>query len=312
MTKLPQINTITIVGAGLIGASWAAYYLSRQINIRIYDPAPETYDKIKALIQVMLTDIETVNDKYAAKTGNLSFHDDLKQALTGTDYVQENAPEKLPLKQKLLAEIDALLPPDILIGSSTSSLLCSDLQEKCVNQHRILVTHPFNPPHLIPLVELVAGKNTASASIDIAYDFYQNIGKKPIRVSKEAIGHVANRLTAALWQEAVNIVAEGIASVEDVDRAIANGPGLRWAIHGPHMLYHLGGGEGGIEAYLNHLGPAQEARWKDLGRPVLDAPTRQKLIDGVFDEANGQSLLDLKQDRDKKLVALLKALEETK
>lgn len=312
MTELPQIKTITIVGAGLIGTSWAAYYLSRNLNIRIYDPASNVADKTKILIDQMLADIASLNGDEPLQIGTLEFYDDLEQALKGADYVQENAPEKLALKQNLLAEIDALLPQNILIGSSTSSLLCSDLQLKCSNPQRILVTHPFNPPHLIPLVELVAGKDTASQSINIAYAFYQHIGKVPIRVAKEAKGHIANRLTAALWREAVHIVAEGIATVEDVDSAITNGPGLRWAIHGPHMLYHLGGGEGGIEAYLKHLGPTQQARWKELGDPILDEATCQKLIEGVAQEANGRSIATLKQDRDDKLIALLKTLAEKK
>ncbi|WP_054312802.1 3-hydroxyacyl-CoA dehydrogenase NAD-binding domain-containing protein [Mesorhizobium sp. 1M-11] len=304
------IETVAVVGSGLIGGAWAAYFLSHGLRVHAHDPQPGAEGRLRKTVGDGLQDLSQLRPMATTCAGNLLFFERLEDAVHGCDYVQENAPENLTLKQDLLARIDAVAAPDVVIGSSTSSFMASDLQLQC-NRHpeRVLVAHPFNPPHLVPLVELVKGAATAQAAQDAAYDFLERIGKVPIKVAREAPGHVANRMTAALWREAVHIVAEGIASVADVDRAIRSGPGLRWAIEGPHMLYHLGGGEGGIAAYLKHLGPAQEARWASLGSPQLDANTRAALISGIEDEAAGQSIEKLGARRDRLLIALLRTLE---
>lgn len=307
-----NIKKVALIGAGLIGASWAAYFLKQGLDVTVYDPASGAEASFQKILNNALNDLGKLNPESAPPPGRVNFTNVLKTALTKCDYIQENGPEKITLKQDLLCEIDQLVAPDILIGSSTSSFICSDLQVKCKNPQRILVAHPFNPPHLIPLVELGAGKMTSPDAIEAAYQFFSAIGKTPIKIKKEAVGHVANRLTAALWREAVHLVAEGIASVSDVDRAICYGPGLRWAVNGPHMLYHLGGGTGGMAGYLEHLGPAQEARWKTLGNPTLDAETCDKLIQGVASEAEGRTLDDLCKKRDEQLIALLQALSRTK
>lgn len=303
------IATVAVVGAGLIGGAWAAYFLSRGLQVQAHDPQPGAESRLRKTVGDALHDLSQLKPVADGCADNLRFFERLDDALTGCDYVQENAPEKLTLKQDLLAVIDAVAAPDVMIGSSTSSLMASDLQLRCRHPERVLVVHPFNPPHLVPLVELVRGGATAQAAQDAAYDFMLRIGKVPIKVAREAPGHVANRMTAALWREAVNIVAEGIASVADVDRAIRCGPGLRWAIDGPHMLYHLGGGEGGMAAYLEHLGPAQEARWASLGAPRLDAKTCAALIAGVEEEAAGQDIEELSARRDRLLIALLRTLQ---
>ena len=305
--RCEQIGTVAIIGCGLIGGAWAAYFLGKGLDVQVYDPVADGETRLRGIVEDAQADLASLGAA-DGRPGRLSYSSDLTKAVRGADYIQENAPEKLALKQALLREIDVLAPIDVLIGSSTSSLPASDLQALCARPQRVLVAHPFNPPHLVPLVEIVRGTHTDPEAQDAAYRFFERIGKAPVRVAKEAVGHLANRMSSALWREAVHIVAEGIASVEDVDRAIRFGPGLRWAIDGPHMLYHLGGGEGGIEAYLDHLGPAQEARWATLGTPKLDAETRAKLIDGVFHEADGRSINELKARRDKLMIAVLKAL----
>lgn len=303
------IETVAVVGTGLIGSAWAAYFLSYGLTVRAHDPQPGAESRMRKTVDDALRDLAQLNPVVGACVENLVFFERLEDALAGCHYVQENAPEQLSLKQDLLAAIDAVAAPDVVIGSSTSSFMASDLQRRCRHAERVLVAHPFNPPHLVPLVELVKGEATAQAAQDAAYEFMERIGKVPIKVVREAPGHVANRMTAALWREAVHIVAEGIASVADVDRAIRSGPGLRWAIDGPHMLYHLGGGEGGIASYLKHLGPAQEARWASLGSPQLDAETCEALVAGIEDEAAGKSIEELAARRDRLLIALLRTLE---
>lgn len=205
-----------------------------------------------------------------------------------------------------MAEIEAVIGPAVPIASSTSSLLASDIQEGARYPGRILVAHPMNPPHLIPLVELVAGKLTTPEAMDRAQAFYDAIGRVTIRVQKERIGHLANRLTSALYREAVNIVAEGIGTVEDVDKAIAWGPGMRWAFMGPHLIYHLGGGKGGYRHYLEHLGPTQAARWQELGEPELTSEVIEALLNGLEVEIEGVDQAKLEQGRDAALVALAK------
>ncbi|MCP1337752.1 3-hydroxyacyl-CoA dehydrogenase NAD-binding domain-containing protein [Futiania mangrovi] len=299
---------VGIVGTGLIGAAWTAYFLSRGLAVRAWDPAPGWEGRLEGFLGPAMADLAAVDPEAITGTERLALCCTLEEAAGGADYIQENAPEKLPLKQDLLARIDAAAPADVVIGSSTSSLRATDMQAMCANPARVLVAHPFNPPHLLPLVELVRGEKTDEAAQAAAAAFFEAVGKAPIRVRKEATGHVANRMTAALWREAVNIVAEGIASVEDVDKAIRYGPGLRWAIDGPHMLYHLGGGAGGIAQYLEHFGPSQERRWKELGDPKLTDAVKKALVEGVAAEARGRSIDALARRRDDALIDLLRAL----
>jgi len=219
--------------------------------------------------------------------------------------VQEQAPEREEIKQPLLARIDAVLPPEIVIASSSSGLLISRLQSACQHPERCVGGHPFNPPHLIPLVEVVGGERTAPATIEQAMAFYAAIGKRPIHIRREVAGHVANRLQAALWREAVHLVASGVASVADVDTAISEGPGLRWALMGPHLTFHLAGGTGGMPHFLDQLGPPLEGWWNDLGQPSLTPEVREALIAGVAAEAAGRDIPTLAAVRDQFLIDLL-------
>ncbi|EUB99355.1 3-hydroxyacyl-CoA dehydrogenase [Rhizobium sp. CF080] len=305
-----DIETVAIIGAGLIGGAWAAFFLSRGLKVRVYDTDPEGARRLEKVVGNALEDLRQVGSVAPVAADALFFSGNLEEVLAGCDYIQENAPEKLPLKQALLKQITDLTPSDVVIGSSTSSFQPSELQAGGAEAERIVVAHPFNPPHLLPLVEIVAGPKSNPEAQAAVYRFFERLGKAPIRITREAAGHVANRMTAALWREAVHIVAEGIASVEDVDRAIRFGPGLRWAVDGPHMLYHLGGGEGGIAHYLKHLGPAQEARWRSLGNPSLTEDVQSLLIDGVMQEAAGRSIEELGARRDRLLIALLKVFDD--
>jgi 3-hydroxyacyl-CoA dehydrogenase len=239
----------------------------------------------------------------------LSFEPDLEKALAGVDFVQENAPEREDFKTELFARMDAVLPPQVIVASSSSGLIMSRLQSRCRHAARFVIGHPFNPPHLIPLVEVVGGEQTSADTIDRSMAFYRSMGKYPIRVNKEVPGHIANRLQAALWREAIHLAAENVASVADIDAAVSQGPGLRWALFGPHMTFNLGGGEGGLAHFMDHLlGPVQ-TWWDDLGAPDVTPELQRRLIEGVNAEAGGRSIADLAQARDADLTALLKALQ---
>jgi carnitine 3-dehydrogenase len=239
------------------------------------------------------------------RQGRFTFHHTLAEALDGSDFIQESTSEDEGLKRKLLAQIDALTPPQVLLANSTSSLRLSRLVADCIHPKRHVVGHPFNPPHLMPLVEIVASDPAAATR---AADFYKRVGRYPVVLRREMPGHIANRLASALWREAVYLVSEGIAEVADIDAAVCQGPGLRWAVMGPYMIYHLGGGEGGIAQYLTHLGPSQERRWESLGAPRLDAAARRMIVEGVLAETAGRSVRVLEDERDRALIDILKVL----
>lgn len=302
-----QIETVSVVGTGLIGASWTALFLSKGLTVRASDPAPHAEERLRRFVERAMTDLQRLEPSGVASDANLFFIKDPRDAVEDADLIQENAPEQLDLKRELLATLDGAAKPAAVIASSTSSLRASDLQTACKTPERVVVAHPFNPPHLIPLVEVVGGELTSDETVDRAMAFYRSIGKAPIQVRREVVGHVANRLTAALWREAVYLVAEGIATVADVDKVVVNGPGLRWAALGPNLLYHLGGGTGGMAAYLEHLGPTQEERWKTLGNPQLSQEVKALLIEGVQEAATGRSIEALARERDQMLMTILSA-----
>jgi carnitine 3-dehydrogenase len=229
----------------------------------------------------------------------------LAQALEDADLVQENAPENEELKRHLLAEIDGLLPPETIVASSTSALLRSRIVSACRHPSRHIVAHPFNPPHLMPLVEILGGDE---AVVERACRFYAALGRRPLVLRKETEGHLANRLASALFREAAHLIEQGVASVEDVDAAVSHGPGLRWAIMGPCLTYHLGGGAGGITHYLEHLGPSQARRWASLGNPSFGPEMQARIAEGVLEEAAGRTVEDLEAERDRALVGILRLL----
>lgn len=302
-----QVRRVAVIGAGTIGASWTAWFLSRGLEVVASDPSPDAPALIARMVENAWPGLAQLGALPGADPGNWRFEPDPVRAVEGADFVQESAPERLDVKQPLLAAIDAVLPADVVIASSTSGLLASQLSATCAHPERVVIGHPFNPPHLIPLVEVVGGARASAEAVAAAMDFYRTIGKHPIALAKEVPGHLANRLQAALWREAVHLVAEGVATVADVDAAISEGPGLRWALMGPHLTFHLAGGEGGMQHFLNHLLPAMRGWWEDLGRPDVDAALGAALVAGVAEEAGGRDVRALAAARDAALLRILAA-----
>jgi carnitine 3-dehydrogenase len=297
---------VAVIGTGTIGMSWAAAFLSQGLAVAASDPAPEAEARLRQFIDSVWPVLARLGPSAASPPHHLlNFCADPETAVAEADFVQENAPEREATKQELLARIDAALPAEIVIASSSSGLLVSRLVAACRHPERIVIGHPFNPPHLIPLVEIVGGAQTAPEAVERAMEFYSSIGKRPIHIRREVQGHVANRLQAALWREAVHLVASGVASVADVDTAISQGPGLRWALMGPHLTFHLAGGSGGMTHFLDQLGPPLESWWDDLGSPRLTPEVRAALTEGVAAEAGGRDIAALAAERDRFLVDLL-------
>jgi carnitine 3-dehydrogenase len=292
---------VAVIGCGLIGAGWVALFKAAGIEVRAFDPEPERLATLEARIAPQLDALAQLGP---VEDGRLVIATSLEDAVAPAWLIQENAPEKLALKQTLFAAIEAAASPPALIASSTTALLWSAMAEGMRSPERLVVAHPFNPVHLIPLVELFTPDD---ATAERAAAFYTAIGKRPVRLKCEMEGHIAGRLASALWREAVHLAASGVASVEDIDTALTHGPGLRWAVQGAHLAYHTGGGPGGMADYLAHLGPSQERRWASLGAPSLDIATCRLLVDGVEAEARGRSVADLEAERDLALVALLRA-----
>jgi len=299
-------KSVAVIGAGTIGASWAAIFLAQGLAVRASDPSPQGEAFARRFVANAWPTLETLGWVVAgASQDRLSFHASPTEACQGVSFVQESGPEREDVKIETFKEIDAATPKDVVIASSSSGLLITRVTVKCAHPERCVIGHPFNPPHLIPLVEVVAGEKTSQDAVDKAMEFYRSIGKHPIHIKKEVKGHVANRLQAALWREAVSLVADGVCSVADADAAIAYGPGLRWALMGPHLTFHLAGGEGGMTHFMNHLTPALQTWMDDLGNPrILDY--KQIIIDGVAEEAGNRSIADLQKWRDRKLVDILK------
>ena len=302
---------VSVIGAGTIGASWAAYFLASGFEVGAYDPLPNGEAFARSFIDNAWPTLEKLNAvQPGADRKRFAFFKEPAAAVKGAEFVQESGPEREDLKIELFATLDASLPPETVIATSSSGLLISRVSSKCRHPQRCVIGHPFNPPHLIPLVEVVGGAKTSPEAVTKAMNFYRDIGKHPIHIKKEVRGHVANRLQAALWREAVHLVTEGVVSVADADAAIAYGPGLRWALMGPSLIFHLAGGEGGMKHFLEHIGDPMQSWMDDLGAPKLTANTRQKIIDGVAEEAAGRSIADLQRWRDRKLIEILKVAGE--
>ncbi len=298
-------RTVAVIGTGVIGASWAALFLARGLQVTAFDPAPGAEAALRRQVEAFWPAVMAQDPVEGASTDGLLFAASAADAVSAADFVQENGPERLDVKQALFAALDAAAAPGTVIATSSSTLLVSDVQAGCAHPGRVVLGHPFNPPHLIPLVEVVGGRQTEDWAIERAMAFYAGIGKHPIRLRRESKGHVANRLQAALWQEAFHLVREGIATVEDVDAAIAHGPGLRWALLGPFLNLHLSGGAGGMAHNLAHLGPATEAMWRDLGTVHLDVGLTATICAGVDAALAGHDLPDVVAARDRTLLALL-------
>ena len=300
------VSRVAVIGAGTIGASWAAYFLARGLDVSVHDPAPNAEAFLRRFIETAWPALERLGLAPGADPGRVAFHAEPEEACEGAQFCQESGPEREAVKAALLARLDAALPPEALIASSSSNLLVSRMQAQCAHPERCVLGHPFNPPHLIPLVEVVGGERTAPEAVDRTISFYRAAGKYPIRLHKEMPGHVSNRLQSAIWREAAYLVEQGVVSVEDVDAAVCMGPGLRWALMGPIMTFHLAGGEGGLRYLLDHIGVAH--LWPELGTPDMTPEFEDKLIAGVKEEAAGQAIPDLARERDRKLLGILDAV----
>ncbi|HEY0920130.1 3-hydroxyacyl-CoA dehydrogenase NAD-binding domain-containing protein [Devosia sp.] len=298
-----QNNTIAVIGCGLIGQSWAALFAGYGFDVRAWDPAANWQAGFEASVAAALEQVRVLR-RSAHAEGRIVTTDSLDDAVRGAFWIQENAPESVPLKIDLYARIEAGAEPGAILASSTSSLTWSELSRQLRHRDRFITAHPFNPPHLMPLVEVYAADASVRAKAEA---FYNGLQRKTVMLSRDAVGHIANRLASALWREAVNIVDQGIADVSAVDAALVHGPGLRWSVVGAHMAYHLGGGAGGIEHYLEHLGPSQERRWASLGNPTLTPELCRRIVDGVMQEAAGRSVAQLQAERDAGLLRALAA-----
>lgn len=299
---------IAVIGTGTIGASWAALFLAAGHDVAASDPADGAEARLRAQVAANWGDLATLGvakGPVESALERLTFHADPAGAARGAQAVQENAPERIEVKRDLLARLETTLAPDALILSSTSGLKPTAMQQDMTHPGRLVVGHPFNPPHLIPLVEIVGGERTSDDAILAAIAFYERLGKQPIRLNREITGHVANRLQAALWREAVFLAREGVASVADIDRALTGAVGIRWALMGPHLTFHLGGGAGGMEGFVKNLGPAVESWWADLGDATLDDETARVLLEGVAEETGGRDVEEMARQRNAALLRLL-------
>lgn len=303
---MEHMTKTAILGAGVIGASWTALFLAAGKDVHIYDPSPTVEDDVKAYVETAWPTLIELGLAVDGRRGALQFFASAGDAVKNCQFIQENVPERLDIKHAIFAEIEPHLERDAIVCSSASGLMVHEMQDGWKNPSRFILGHPFNPPHLIPLVELLANEKTADDVISLAEAFYKSVGKITIKVNKEVPGHVANRLQAALWREAIYLVNEGVASVEDVDKAVWSGPGLRWAAMGPNMLFHLGAGEGGLDSFCERYTPSFNRWWDDLGEPRLDPEISANLGQGVRDEAGTKSVSELATERDQLISAILK------
>src|ERR1700742_2157556 len=305
MTTKP-IRRVTVIGTGVIGASWTALFLANGLEVVATDVAPNAEPALKRFVEAAWPALKRLGLGPGASQSKLTFAADLATAVKGADLVQENGPERIDFKTKLYGQLDDLLPAEVIIASSSSGLTMSEIQSGCPSHpERCVIAHPFNPPHLVPLVEIVGGAKTSEATIQRASEFYTRLGKQTVRLRKEVPGHVANRLQAALAREVYYLVADDVVSVTDVDKALCWGPGLRWGIMGNVMLNHLGGGPGGIKHFFEQFTGPMTAWWKVLGSPELTPEVRDKLIDGLHAEVGTRTVSDLEAQRDEILMGLL-------
>lgn len=295
--RLSHDKPLAIVGCGTIGASWAAYFLSKGLPVVVYNHGDLTQ-------QAVFDRISSHFPSLGSAVREPKICNDLKKTVANAPLIIECAPENLALKRRLIADLQEYAAPEAIIASNTSSLTHSDLTTECIRPGNVAISHPYNPPHLVPLVEIFGVDTT---TCDTLKAFYVSHGKSPVVLKKEMVGHLANRLSSALWREALFLLQENVATVEDIDKAIINGPGLRWAINGPFLTYHLGGGNGGIQQYLANLGESQIYRWQSLGTPEVDKALVEQIIEGVEAAYGSNDLDELSQRRDRQLTSLLQS-----
>ena len=300
-----QIRKVAIVGTGLIGASWAAQYLASGLDVIATDPAPNAEANLRKGVDEAWKLLTVIGLASGASRDRLTFTADMKEAVSKADFVQESVPERPDMKVKVFAQMDEAAPPDTILASSASGITMDIIQSRCKHPERCVLGHPFNPPHVIPLVEVVGGPKTSEAVIERTMKFYASIGKKPIRLRKALPGHVGNRLQVALYKEVLYLIQQGVLSVEDADIAVSYGPGLRWGVMGPSLQWHLAGGPGGMRHFVEKFMDGFVGLMKKLEMPDVTPALMQTVIDGVQKEANGQSVEQLAQAENKLVVELI-------
>jgi 3-hydroxyacyl-CoA dehydrogenase len=312
MSTTRPIRRVAIIGTGVIGASWSALFLAKGLEVVATDVALNAEAALRRFVESAWPVLKRLGLASGASQSRLSFTADLATAVKGADLVQENGPERIDFKKKLYGQLDELLPADVIIASSSSGLTMSEIQSACRSHpERCVIGHPFNPPHLVPLVELVGGAKTSEETIQRVAEFYTALGKRTVRLHKEVPGHVANRLQSALSREVYYLVAEGVVTAADADTALSWGPGLRWGIMGSLLLNHLGGGQGGIEHFFEQFAGPMTAWWKVLGQPVLTPEVQKQLIDSVRAEVGSRSVDELAAERDELLLQLIELRTKT-
>ncbi len=296
---------IAVLGSGTIGQSWCALFLAAGHSVVAYDPDPAMEGQIIAFVQASRPALESLSYQSAGSVEQFRFSKSAAETVEGAQFIQENAPEKKHLKHELFSEIEAHLDSEAVILSSTSGITLEELQVGLRDRSRIVIAHPFNPPHLIPLIELLGNNETEQLVMERVRKFYESLGKVPIELKKSVPGHIANRIQAVVWQEALHLAQEGVASILDIDRAIANGPGIRWSIYGPSQLFSLAAGDRGLEGFIKHLGPSFQDWWSSAGRVELNS----KMIDMIRNQFShdDQDLDSMKMYRDELLVKILEA-----
>jgi carnitine 3-dehydrogenase len=305
-TMATPLGPVAVIGAGTIGAGWAAFFALSGLEVRVLDSSDSAPAQVMAMLERARPTMQALG-LLSAHATTPTVTRSVPEAVAGAVHIQEALPEDLALKHRVYAEVEASADASAIIASSSSGLQPSELQAGLRHPERLVVAHPCNPPYLMPLVEIVGGRLTAPWALDATEAFYQALGKQTVRLRREVTGHIINRLQAALWREAVHLVANGYASVADVDRAVTEGLGARWAVCGPHTIFHLSGGADGMAGFLDRLGPAVETWWADLGTPELDEATRKAVIDGMRDAAQGRTPADMARERDRRVIPVMVA-----
>lgn len=309
-TTAPEdVRHVACIGAGVIGGGWVAHFLARGYRVKAWDPAPDAETKLRRLIDAAWPALTELGLAEGASTDNFEVASTLEEAVAHASFVQESAPEDLELKRDLLARIDAATPAGGVISSSTSGYGMTEMQSECATPQRLVVGHPFNPPYLIPLVEVVGGASTERWAVEWASKFFEAAGKSVITMDREVPGFIANRLQEAIWREALHMVDNGEATVEQIDASITEGPGLRWPLLGPCLTFHLAGGEGGMAHNLDHFGPSLKSPWTRLEAPELTQELRDRMVEGCEQAADGRSVAELVAQRDQAVIAVMRAVE---
>lgn len=303
------VKTITSIGAGPIGGGWTAHFLAQGYNVNAYLHSENEIKAFKSILQTAWVSLSELGLAEGASIDNLNITTNLEESLKGTDFVQESAPERLEVKQALYQKLGELVASNVVISSSTSGLTMTEIQKQCSTPERTVIGHPFNPPYLLPLVEIVGGKKTNPEAVNWASEFYKSAGKSPLVMKKEIPGFVATRLQEALWREALHMVSNGEATPADIDNALINGPAARMAVQGQCMAFHVACGEGGMATNLDQFGPALKLPWTRLKAPELTKDLRDKMVDGCAEMAGDQHFEKMAEDRDRKIVAILNAIK---